>query len=410
MHTLREVFSSRGRQTQSRDAPLSDIAIRETLLHNLDDKNFVEGWLSFYDLLELPWWRRAWVQQEFICSPAAVFLYEGHTIPWSSISDLLPCLLRTLRDMSTSENTFSNLLDRLRSNTPAERDFSRFPKHVSKRGQVQLQRALIRGHEASNSMTRVETLLEMKKTWEGNEDLKWMLSLSRHCQSSDPRDRVFAFLGLSDPGYAISADYSASNTLEQVLIHAAYRIIDFEGDLGLLSHATGMQGSRRAGESQLPSWVPDWTLESRPSDLVNVPFSSIFLQKPFLDKTLPSVTFRQPGQSTSAVLSVLGHKFDWIEREPNPWLASSSRTFTTSKWHSILCMGSCKKGDELWCLIGAECLFILRPEPNQKDFYTLVGGVEQILNCPRPVESTGSKWMMNHIIGGCASLRSVRLL
>ena len=82
--------------------------------------------------------------------------------------------------------------------------------------------------------------------------------------SSDPRDMVYAFVGLADPSYDIKPDYNQSNQIQNVLVNATMRIICVEENLDVLRDVS----SRRAVSSfhkqdelhtSLPSWVPDWT-------------------------------------------------------------------------------------------------------------------------------------------------------
>ncbi|KAK0618865.1 heterokaryon incompatibility protein-domain-containing protein [Immersiella caudata] len=87
-------------------------------------------------------------------------------------------------------------------------------------------------------------------------DLPTYLEHSRHCQSGDNRDRVYAFIGLVDPSYGIVPDYSADNTIVNVLIETATKTIEHDCNLGILSYAAGTNGPL---SFKLPSWVPDWT-------------------------------------------------------------------------------------------------------------------------------------------------------
>jgi hypothetical protein len=84
--------------------------------------------------------------------------------------------------------------------------------------------------------------------------LKELLQHSRECRASDPRDKVYAFLGLADQGYGIIPKYTWENTIVHVLIHIAQRIITFEGNLHILEHVG--EGREKLG-TLLPSWVPD---------------------------------------------------------------------------------------------------------------------------------------------------------
>jgi len=84
--------------------------------------------------------------------------------------------------------------------------------------------------------------------------LKELLQHSRECRASDPRDKIYAFLGLADQGYGIIPKYTWENTIVHVLIHTAQRIITFEGNLHILEHVG--EGREKLG-TLLPSWVPD---------------------------------------------------------------------------------------------------------------------------------------------------------
>lgn len=84
--------------------------------------------------------------------------------------------------------------------------------------------------------------------------LKELLQHSRECRASDPRDKIYAFLGLADQGYGIIPKYTWENTIVHVLIHTAQRIITFEGNLDILEHVS--EGREKLG-TLFPSWVPD---------------------------------------------------------------------------------------------------------------------------------------------------------
>jgi hypothetical protein len=45
-----------------------------------------------------------------------------------------------------------------------------------------------------------------------------VLQHSPNCLASDSRDRVYAFIGLAEPGYNIIPSYQGANRLEHVLI------------------------------------------------------------------------------------------------------------------------------------------------------------------------------------------------
>ncbi|KAH8760015.1 heterokaryon incompatibility protein-domain-containing protein [Hyaloscypha finlandica] len=99
-------------------------------------------------------------------------------------------------------------------------------------------------------------------------DLLSMLQVSRSCGCKDPRDKIYAVMGLlhaeSTPPMLI--DYSPSTSVGSVYLQAATWHIVKTASLGILSHVHG------ESKLDLPSWVPDWTLKGL--------------------KMLPSVVFR----------------------------------------------------------------------------------------------------------------------
>ncbi|KAL7920220.1 heterokaryon incompatibility domain-containing protein [Trichoderma austrokoningii] len=89
--------------------------------------------------------------------------------------------------------------------------------------------------------------------------------------ATDPRDKVYAVLGLVGSDYSDtlpSIDYSKS--IEEVYREAASLIITKENSLDILLAASGLDNG-----GKLPSWVPDWRRkanEYRPALFVNASF------------------------------------------------------------------------------------------------------------------------------------------
>ena len=111
----------------------------------------------------------------------------------------------------------------------------------------------------SQSHSSALSMIEIKRrgTNKRHTDLKALLSHSRHCEASDPRDRIYAFLDLLPKNtFPITPDYTSSNTVVHVLLETAQKIIEQEKTLDILRH---VHRGRDGLGTFLPSWVPDWT-------------------------------------------------------------------------------------------------------------------------------------------------------
>ena len=90
------------------------------------------------------------------------------------------------------------------------------------------------GGQLGTRLIAASYLFRQKAEWEGPGDIKVWLEHAKSCETSDPRDRVFAFLGLASPGYNIEPDYSSSKSLDDILIEITSRILNFEKSFAFL--------------------------------------------------------------------------------------------------------------------------------------------------------------------------------
>ncbi|KAB2570701.1 Heterokaryon incompatibility protein 6 [Lasiodiplodia theobromae] len=90
---------------------------------------------------------------------------------------------------------------------------------------------------------------------------------SGYFKASDPRDVIYAFLGLHPRATElISPHYSWS--VEDVYVDAAMAVVEETGDLGLLGICDSLYHHHQpTSTTNLPSWVPDWSQANRLSSL-----------------------------------------------------------------------------------------------------------------------------------------------
>ena len=244
-----ESFASRARGAH-------DSALKSYISHNSGSEEFLEGCRASYNVLGAPWFTRAWVFQEFIVAAKVQFMYSGVHASWETIRPALKAICKGRSYLDVVE-------------TPHKRRSLSF----------RVWRSL------NAPLNRVALATESKSNWCGEMDLKKLLRHSRACDASDPRDKVFAYIGLTDPAYGILPNYSHS--INQVLIDTTERIIKTENSLEVLEHAID---SAPPLDPSLPSWVVDWRrncVYARDDDHLRS-------HHPGLEKVQANVSFHEP--------------------------------------------------------------------------------------------------------------------
>lgn len=93
--------------------------------------------------------------------------------------------------------------------------------------------------------------------------LRELLDGSFRLGATDPRDRVFAFLGIAKDAPKIGLTPSYSKSYAEVLLETAWRLV--AQGVFILDDSRGLKKSKLAPD--LPSWVPEWSL--RPAQTLN---------------------------------------------------------------------------------------------------------------------------------------------
>lgn len=214
------------------DGDLEDQAFTEVdeAFTEIDEMIFSTGCELFGPIFDNPWWQRGWICQEVIAAKEVLILYCGLMVDWQTLSLIRDELhhnsqARITRIAQVEWNEDIAILARDRFCLPM----------VAKSGA----NFLMHGRKA---------LTEAKK-----DDAIRVFSHAQTCSVTDPRDRIFAFVGLLDPGYAIIPDYNLDEAT--VLRYACKRIILYENGLNILTCCN--YGSNRP--QGIPSWTPTWS-------------------------------------------------------------------------------------------------------------------------------------------------------
>ncbi|KAK0710256.1 heterokaryon incompatibility protein-domain-containing protein [Lasiosphaeria miniovina] len=227
VRSLSETLSDADRYAQFRAGHTSEMLTQRS----------EEEWASVKVLTQLPWFERVWIIQEIGTRAPATLFWGDASMDWYTLYSVCDRLtefhhLRRHFDIETSKVKFV---------------FQRFvPPDV-----------------ATRHANRLSFIYELHR--------------ARHVKATDPRDRVFAFLGhYSVTGRelrGLQANYDAkTGTLPNVYWDAASRALEGGGaDSGLITLAavqhhelasslTDWRKRRdKAGDRDyMPSWVPDW--------------------------------------------------------------------------------------------------------------------------------------------------------
>jgi hypothetical protein len=135
------------------------------------------------------------------------------------------------------------------------------------------------------------------------------LYVQREMHATDPRDRIYAVLGLATDGLDIVPDYSDYD-YAGLLCRAARAMIEKQG-LEVLSYSQFPKNY-----IPLPSWVPDWR-----SNLAQSYYKHSFIDPPFFQACGTTELSIMPSPSMS-VLVLEGVTVDVVEEVGGPWQRS----------------------------------------------------------------------------------------
>ncbi len=229
-------------------------------------------WLGLLALLSRPWFRRAWVVQELAFARVATLVCGEQSVEWWKLERVLE-FLRTKRWYHHLSTEKIGHLDSVRGNPGI---YGEFLKSKAKLGV-----GVINLSRTRRWITKRE--LDPKRSG----SLDRLIQMHRDTEASDPRDKVYAFLGLAEgslngnlgsrkggdtpaePSPAprrtvlpVRPDYKLP--VQEVYTDVTARLMLGHGDLRILSH---VQDASHTSIQGLPSWVPDYSVPLQPYPL-----------------------------------------------------------------------------------------------------------------------------------------------
>ena len=239
-------------------------------------KDIAFAFHEVYSLARSEWWTRAWVYQEFLVSKSALFMIGPFLAPWTDIFELLKIYYDSWDDFSQWRYTVEEVLQ------ASEEEIR---SHMSLKGLVPFctpscdfchvlygmytgsdERPFdhneVLPHQYSDVLTAFAAhYLGFSSISQDKTDTRLSLSTamkrSRGRKASEPRDKVYAYLGLLKSPNLIVPDYRSK--LNALRVEVAQSII--KEDLRLDILAQMREDDRRSLlHDPLPSWVPTWSV------------------------------------------------------------------------------------------------------------------------------------------------------
>jgi hypothetical protein len=219
------------------------------------------SWIGLYLFLNRAWFKRAWIVQEVALARKPWFICGRQICNLEAILDSFVTL-----QQSRWLDQLRRLAEPLIQTHRTERDYpSRITLAMS---HVRLYRPRATHLLNSNLGTIIGDVRISMGTSKGmardgstpkRPDLMRLLELYRFTESGDPRDKVYAFIGLSSEQETrpLSVDYTLKG--EEVFTETTRYLLALENSLGIFSLKKNDLGALAALE--LPSWVPDFTVQ-----------------------------------------------------------------------------------------------------------------------------------------------------
>ncbi|KAI1069007.1 hypothetical protein LB507_006070 [Fusarium sp. FIESC RH6] len=261
---------------------------------------------------ERPYFSRVWIIQEFCLCTDTVFVCGTRTVAVELIK-----LAVTILQMVVSNMLDGQFPELQEPEVPAERlaDISEEP------------------------ITRLFSCRSRQQNGRGDElhMLLRRMFVGHDTRATQHRDRVFALLGLAVDAEKLGIQVDYGSSTERVLAQTAVALIEKEGRVDILSYSQFPKLPDLVG---LPSWVPDWRSNLRPSFYnINERMNQHLL---FASGNNSIVEIVKPTTESPFILGLRGYTVDVIEKvaEGEGWMDLS--------WDPTRLLGFFAQVDALW--------------------------------------------------------------
>ena len=180
------------------------------------------NWAALNTFLQRPWFHRAWVVQEVVVASQTTIICGDRSLAWDVLASSITLIL-------------GNGLVTLLSVVPE--------------GETGIQ------HTGSSNLGIMANIRHLRKL-EMPVKLHYYLLSCRQFRATDPRDMVFAMLGMASDASDAELDPNYRLAAQDVFTSSTRHLLTRDRSLDIL-HAAGTGFPRLLAD--LPSWVPDWS-------------------------------------------------------------------------------------------------------------------------------------------------------
>lgn len=237
------------------------IHVQPALVTSIDDATFLDrvsmtlnGSHAYTALLERPWFTRSWTFQETISARSATIMCGSHSANW----DTLYQACKTLQPQQIKTDGINNRVN-----------MAFVVKSIIKKGDLQRDWSRMKRISIGDRTSSIpqEYAWLISGTFHDQRRLKRLLPLLRPTACKDPRDKVFALLGIShdDNRWIEYPDYKwpIVNLYTSIVSYWVWGVEKM--DISFLNH---VQDSNP--EHNLPSWTPDWSIPTIATPLIDI--------------------------------------------------------------------------------------------------------------------------------------------
>ncbi|KAF1848611.1 HET-domain-containing protein [Cucurbitaria berberidis CBS 394.84] len=180
---------------------------------------FAEAWKAFDDLFEREYWQRVWVIQEIAASSQVLVCCGQESISWSDLET-------AFWGKKQLQDVFFKRIDA---------DFSKHPRNTQ---QVFDFWAWKKAMASAQPQPLLKALID-----------------SRRSKATNPRDHIYALLGISGDSSSLVPLPNYTHSVEKIYTDLATTMIRANGNLDIIC----LHGRTEAREYKIPSWVPNWS-------------------------------------------------------------------------------------------------------------------------------------------------------